>query len=82
MTDARDLAAWLIDNTRRRIPGIINVPGAGRDDQFGDLLAACGEMTRADRRTGLELRWVPDQVLLDGGGGAVDRAADVGAGHP
>ena len=66
LTDARDLAAWLIDNSRRRIPGIVNVPGSD-GARFGDLLTTCGEMTRADRRTGLDLRWVPDQVLLDAG---------------
>ncbi len=66
LTDARDLAAWLIDNSRRRIPGIINVPGSD-GARFGDLLTACGEMTRTDRRTGLDLRWVRDQVLLDAG---------------
>ncbi len=66
MTDARDLAAWLIDNSRRRIPGIINVPGSD-GARFGDLLTTCGEMTKADRRTSLDLRWVPDQVLLDAG---------------
>ena len=66
MTDARDLAAWLIDNSRRRIPGIINVPGS-EDARFGDLLTTCGEMTRADRHTGLDLRWVRDEVLLDAG---------------
>ena len=37
------------------------------DAKFGDLLTTCGEMTRADRRTGLDLRWVRDQVLLDAG---------------
>ncbi len=66
MTDARDLASWLIDNSRRRIPGIINVPGSD-GATFGDLLATCGEMTRADRRTALDLRWVRDEVLLDAG---------------
>jgi nucleoside-diphosphate-sugar epimerase len=66
MTDARDLAAWLIDNSRRRIPGIVNVPGLG-GATIGDLLATCGEMTKADRRSALTLRWVPDQVLLDAG---------------
>lgn len=66
MTDTRDLAAWLIDNSRRRIPGIINVPGSD-GTRFGDLLTTCGEMTKAVRRTSLDLRWVPDQVLLDAG---------------
>ena len=42
------------------------MPGSN-DAKFGDLLTTCGEMTRADRRTGLDLRWVRDQVLLDAG---------------
>ena len=28
LTDARDLASWLVDNTRRGIPGTVNVPGS------------------------------------------------------
>jgi 2'-hydroxyisoflavone reductase len=77
VTDARDLAAWLVDNTRRGIPGVVNVPGAG-GTTFGELLTDCGEATAADRARGaawagagqygpLQLRWVPDQVLLAAG---------------
>lgn len=66
LTDARDLASWLVDNTRRGIPGIVNVPGPERTT-FGELLAACAEVTSADRRAGLDLRWVPDDVLLAAG---------------
>jgi 2'-hydroxyisoflavone reductase len=77
VTDARDLAAWLVDNTRRGIPGVVNVPGS-RGTTFGELLTDCGEATAADRaRSGawagagqygpLQLRWVPDQVLLAAG---------------
>ncbi|MGH3120258.1 MAG: NAD-dependent epimerase/dehydratase family protein, partial [Streptosporangiaceae bacterium] len=48
VTDARDLAAWLVDNTRRGIPGVVNVPGPG-GTTFGELLTDCGEATAADR---------------------------------
>jgi 2'-hydroxyisoflavone reductase len=66
MTDARDLAAWLTDNTRRRIPGVMNVPGPKRTT-FGDLLAACAEVTAPQRANGLELRTAADPVLLGAG---------------
>jgi 2'-hydroxyisoflavone reductase len=66
LTDARDLASWLVDNTRRRIPGTVNVPGpAGAT--FGELLAMCAEITAADRAEPATLRWVPDGVLLERG---------------
>jgi 2'-hydroxyisoflavone reductase len=66
LTDARDLATWLVDNTRRRIPGTVNVPGPDAAT-FGELLAACGEVTEADRAAPATLRWVPDRVLLEHG---------------
>ena len=66
MTDARDLAAWLIDNTRRGIPGVMNVPGPD-DTTFGDLLTVCIQVTAPQRGDGVELRWVADQVLLAAG---------------
>jgi 2'-hydroxyisoflavone reductase len=62
VTDSRDLASWLVDNTRRRIPGAINVPGAV-GTTLGDLLTACARATGA----GAEIRWVPDDVLLAAG---------------
>jgi nucleoside-diphosphate-sugar epimerase len=65
LTDARDLAAWVVDNTRRAIPGTVNVPGA--DTTLGELLAACAAATRAERGGDLELRWVADSVLLGAG---------------
>ena len=80
MTDARDLAAWLVDNTRRGIPGVVNVPGPD-GTTFGELLTACGEATGPAPR--------PAPAALGAGPGAagrrrraVDGAADVGAGHP
>jgi 2'-hydroxyisoflavone reductase len=66
MTDARDLAAWLIDNSRRGIPGVVNVPGA-EGTTFGDLLTTCAEVTASQRGDGLELRWTADQILLGAG---------------
>jgi nucleoside-diphosphate-sugar epimerase len=66
LTDARDLAAWLTDNTRRGIPGVMNVPGA-EGTTFGDLLAACAEVTAPQRSADLELRWPGDQALLGAG---------------
>ena len=81
MTDARDLAAWLTDNTRRRIPGVVNVPGP-MGTTFGDLLTACAQVTAPQRGDGLELRPMADRGPARGGGGAVDGVPDVGAGHP
>ena len=66
LTDARDLAAWLTGNTRRGIPGIVNVPGAA-GTTFGDLLATCAEVTAPQRTADLELRWTADPVLLAAG---------------
>jgi len=66
MTDAHDLAAWLTDNTRRRIPGVMNVPGP-EGTTFGGLLAACAEVTAPQRANDLELRTAADPVLLGAG---------------
>ena len=77
-TDARDLATWLVDNTRRGIPGVVNVPGP-EGTTMGELLTDCAQVTAADRGRGAgpagatapgggaQLRWVPDQVLLTAG---------------
>jgi 2'-hydroxyisoflavone reductase len=66
MTDARDLAAWIVDNTRRGIPGVVNVPGAERTT-VGELLTDCGQVTGPGPGGPLQLRWVPDRVLLEAG---------------
>ena len=66
VTDARDLAAWLVDNTRRGIPGVVNVPGAD-GPTIGELLTDCGQATGPGPDGPLQLRWVPDRVLLDAG---------------
>jgi 2'-hydroxyisoflavone reductase len=66
MTDARDLAAWLTDSTRRGIPGVMNVPGP-EGTTFGDLLAACAGVTAPQRGDGLELRPTADPILLEAG---------------
>jgi 2'-hydroxyisoflavone reductase len=66
LTDARDLATWLVDNTRRKIPGTVNVPGPD-GTTFGELLAVCSEITEADRTAPATLRWVADGALLAAG---------------
>jgi nucleoside-diphosphate-sugar epimerase len=66
LTDVRDLAAWVANNTRRKIPGTINVPGP-EGTTFGELLAACDEATRANQEAPAEIRWVSDEILLGAG---------------
>lgn len=66
MTDARDLASWAVDNTRRRLPATINVPGPG-GATFGDLLTTCARLTGTDGYPAATLRWVADRVLLNAG---------------
>jgi 2'-hydroxyisoflavone reductase len=66
VTDVRDLASWVIDNTRRAIPGIMNAPGA-EGVTISDLLTACEQVTMADGGTRPHVRWVPDGVLLTAG---------------
>jgi nucleoside-diphosphate-sugar epimerase len=66
VTDVRDLAAWVADNTRRKIPGTVNVPGP-EGTTFGGLLVACDEATRASQEKPAAIRWVSDDVLLDSG---------------
>jgi 2'-hydroxyisoflavone reductase len=66
MTDARDLASWVVDNTRRCLPATINVPGP-EGGTFGDLLTTCQRFTRADGHPAATLRWVPDATLLEVG---------------
>jgi nucleoside-diphosphate-sugar epimerase len=65
MTDARDLAAWLVDNTRRRIPGTVNVPGP-EGTTMGELLAGCARATSGGGPPA-QIRWVPGSVLLEAG---------------
>ena len=63
--DVRDLAIWVIDNTRRQIPGAVNIPGSDRST-FGDLLAACVKVTHAHRAYPVpELVWMAHETLLD-----------------
>jgi 2'-hydroxyisoflavone reductase len=67
LVDVRDLAAWIIDNTRRQIPGAVDIPGSDRST-FGDLLASCVAVTSAHGgRPGPELVWIDHQALLDAG---------------
>ena len=80
MTDARDLAAWLVDNTRRGIPGVVNVPGAGGDHVRGaaDRLRP-GHRARPGRAAAAALGARPGAPGRRGR--ALDGAADVDAGH-
>jgi 2'-hydroxyisoflavone reductase len=66
LTDARDLAAWMVDSIRRGIAGIVNVPGP-RGCTFGQLLHACVDAVRANSGVIAELVWAPDDVLLAAG---------------
>jgi 2'-hydroxyisoflavone reductase len=66
MTDVRDLASWVVDNTRRRIPGAINVPGPD-DTTIGDLLTSCAQLAGEYATTKPALRWVPHKELLAAG---------------
>lgn len=66
LTDARDLAAWILDSIRRKITGTVNVPGP-RGRTFGDLLETCGEVAGAHGSAAAELIWVPDDVLRAAG---------------
>jgi 2'-hydroxyisoflavone reductase len=66
LTDARDLAAWMLDSVRRGITGKVNVPGP-RGATFGQLIDACLAATRAASTPAAELVWAPDDVLLSAG---------------
>ena len=66
MTDVRDLAAWVVDNTRRGLPATVNVPGP-EGTTFGGLLADCARLTGADGNPRAEPRWAADRDLLDAG---------------
>jgi 2'-hydroxyisoflavone reductase len=66
LTDARDLASWAVDNTRRGLPATINVPGP-EGVTIGELLTTCARFTGADGYPPATLRWVPDDVLLAAG---------------
>lgn len=69
LTDARDLAAWVLDSSRRGITGTVNVPGP-RGSTFGQLMDACLAAVAATGATAApaaELVWTPDDVLLSAG---------------
>ena len=68
MTDVRDLAAWVVGNTRRGLPATVNVPGP-QGTTFGALLADCARLASADGSPHAELRWVSDHDLLAAGVG-------------
>jgi 2'-hydroxyisoflavone reductase len=68
--DVRDLVGWILDNTRRHIPGAVDIPGAD-GHTFGELLTACEDVTKAQRAGGTgeetELVWAPGATLLAAG---------------
>jgi 2'-hydroxyisoflavone reductase len=66
MTDVRDLAAWVVDNTRRGLPATVNVPGP-EGTTFGALLAECARLAGADGGARAQLRWAGDGDLLAAG---------------
>jgi 2'-hydroxyisoflavone reductase len=66
LTDARDLAAWVLECSRRGITGAVNVPGP-RGCTFGQLIDACLAATRTASAPPAELVWTPDDVLLSAG---------------
>lgn len=59
VVDGRDLAAWMVDLALGEMSGTFN--GVAPPRTFGDLLDACVVAEQA------EVRWVPDQRLLDAG---------------
>lgn len=66
LTDARDLAGWMLDSVRRGITGVVNVPGP-HGYTFGDLMDACLAAACARSGVAAELVWVPDDLLLAAG---------------
>jgi len=67
VVDVRDLATWILDNTRRQIPGAVDIPGSDRET-FGGLLDACVRATARHRRGAEpELVWIPHDALLAAG---------------
>jgi len=68
MADVRDLAAWVVDNTRRCLPATVNVPGP-EGATFGTLLTEGARLAAAGGHPGAELRWTPDDDLLGAGVG-------------
>ena len=66
VTDARDLAGWMLDSIRRKITGVVNVPGP-RGCTFGQLIDACLAAVRSSSGPPAELVWTPDDVLLAAG---------------
>lgn len=61
--DVRDLAAWMLDSARRRLPGVVNVPGPRDTTTLGELLRTGVEATGSRA----ELVWVDDAALLNAG---------------
>lgn len=60
--DARDLAAWSVRCVEANVTGIFNVAGQ-RGITFGQVLECARDVAANDP----EVRWVPEQQLLDAG---------------
>jgi nucleoside-diphosphate-sugar epimerase len=61
--DARDLAAWLLDNLVRGTAGAVDIVSPPRHATIRGLLEACVAATGSDA----ELVWVPEPVLEEAG---------------
>ncbi|PJJ57116.1 nucleoside-diphosphate-sugar epimerase [Mumia flava] len=61
--DARDLAAWMLDEADRGAGGAVDTVSPPGHSTIGELLEACVAVTGS----GAELRWSPPDVLADAG---------------
>lgn len=61
--DVRDLAAWTLDATERRVTGRFNAVGPERPLSLGHLLERCVAVSGADA----EIVWVPSAELIERG---------------
>jgi 2'-hydroxyisoflavone reductase len=61
--DVRDLADWLVRTAENRVTGTFNATGPVPPVTMGELLETCRRVAQSDA----ELRWVPEQLLLDRG---------------
>jgi 2'-hydroxyisoflavone reductase len=60
LIDARDLAAWIIELSERRVAGVFNATAPPGRTTIGDVLEAAVAATGS----GARLRWLPDDALV------------------